>query len=505
MKKKTRFLLLFLCFMILGLTACKNNDTEKNETPRVSGVDDLEGSKIGVQIGTTGDIYASDYEGDDAGTTVEKYNKGADAIQALKQSKIDCVIIDEEPAKAFIEKNKELMILDEEFAVEDYAICISKDNSDLKDKINLALDELTADGTLNAIKKNYTGTDEEKGKFPYEVKDVDRSAGKITMATNASFKPYEYYENGNIVGLDVDMMNAICDKLGMSLEIIDIEFDAIVSSVQSGKADIGAAGMTVTADRLKSIDFTNSYTTAKQVIIVKDPNASIEKLSFTEKLKENFITDNRWQYIAKGLFNTIIITIFAIMIGIVFGFLIAIIRTSHDKNGGFMLLNLFCKIYLTIIRGTPVMVQLLIIYFVIFASVDINKVIVAIIAFGLNSAAYVAEIVRSGIMAVDNGQFEAGRSLGLNYHMTMTSIILPQAVKNILPALGNEFINLLKETSISGYIGLADLTRGGVIIQSLTYEAFLPLIAVALIYLVIVELLTVGVNKLERNLRANER
>ena len=151
------------------------------------------------------------------------------------------------------------------------------------------------------------------------------------------------------------------------------------------------------------------------------------------------------------------------------------------------------------------MVQILIIYYVIFAAVDINKILVAILAFGLNSAAYVAEIVRSGIMAVDEGQFEAGRSLGLTYPMTMTNIILPQAVKNILPALGNEFINLLKETSISGYIGLADLTRGGVIIQSLTYEAFLPLIAVALIYLAIVMALTAGVNKLERSLRTNER
>ena len=168
-------------------------------------------------------------------------------------------------------------------------------------------------------------------------------------------------------------------------------------------------------------------------------------------------------------------------------------------------MNFICRLYLTIVRGTPVMVQLLIIYFVIFASVDISKIVVAIIAFGLNSAAYVAEVVRSGIMAVDEGQFEAGRSLGLTYRMTMTSIILPQAVKNILPALGNEFISLLKETSISGYIGLADLTRGGVIIQSLTYEAFLPLIAVALIYLAIVLLLSAGVNKLERSLRANER
>lgn len=506
MNKKRIVLSLFLCVLLFSFAGCSSNkNQENNKTAKVTSVDDLSGSKIGVQIGTTGDIYASDMEDDGSGTVVEKYNKGSDAIQALKQNKIDCVIIDDEPAKAFVEKNRDLKILSEEFAVEDYAICISKDNSDLKDKINVALKELQEDGTLDMIKKNYTGTDAEKGNYPYVIQDVDRSAGKLVMATNAAFKPYEYYDGGSIIGLDVDMMHAICDKLGMSLEIEDIEFDAIINAVQSGKADVGVAGMTVTEDRLKSIDFTNSYTTSKQVIIVKDENASVQKMSFAEKLKENFITDNRWQYIAKGLLNTIIITVFAIIIGIVLGFLIAIIRTSHDKNGGFTILNFICRLYLTIVRGTPVMVQLLIIYFVIFASVDISKIVVAIIAFGLNSAAYVAEVVRSGIMAVDEGQFEAGRSLGLTYRMTMTSIILPQAVKNILPALGNEFISLLKETSISGYIGLADLTRGGVIIQSLTYEAFLPLIAVALIYLAIVLLLSAGVNKLERSLRANER
>ena len=157
------------------------------------------------------------------------------------------------------------------------------------------------------------------------------------------------------------------------------------------------------------------------------------------------------------------------------------------------------------IRGTPGVVQLMIIYFIIFGSVDISKVLVAIIAFGINSGAYVAEIFRSGIMSIDNGQFEAGRSLGLNYRQTMTTIILPQAVKNILPALCNEFISLLKETSISGYIGLMDLTKGGDIIRSVTYEAFMPLIAVAVIYLLMVVGLSKAVGVLERKLRNNER
>lgn len=228
-------------------------------------------------------------------------------------------------------------------------------------------------------------------------------------------------------------------------------------------------------------------------------------MTFAEQFSQNFLEDSRWQFIATGLRNTLIISLFAVLIGIFLGFLVAIIRSTHDKTGKFKFLNLICKIYLTVIRGTPVMVQLLIMYYVVFVTVDPGKMIVAILAFGINSGAYVAEIVRSGIMSIDPGQFEAGRSLGFNYAQTMIYIIIPQAFKNVLPALANEFIVLLKETSISGYIGLMDLTRGGDIIRSQTYAALFPLLAVAVIYLVIVVFLTYLVGKLERRLRNNER
>ena len=218
----------------------------------------------------------------------------------------------------------------------------------------------------------------------------------------------------------------------------------------------------------------------------------------------NFIEDNRWKYIVDGLKITLIVTIFAVLIGVLLGFLIAIVRTTHDKTGKLKILNAICKVYLTVIRGTPVVVQLMIIYFIVFGSVDISKVLVAIIAFGINSGAYVAEIFRSGIMSIDNGQFEAGRSLGFNYAQTMMYIIMPQAFKNVLPTLCNEFISLLKETSVSGYIALQDLTKGGDIIRSRTYDAFMPLIAVALIYLAMVMIFTKLVSLLERRLRNSD-
>lgn len=228
-------------------------------------------------------------------------------------------------------------------------------------------------------------------------------------------------------------------------------------------------------------------------------------MNFVEKFHSTFIEGDRWMYLVRGLGTTLLITLFAVILGMVLGFLIAIVRSTHDKTGKLGFLNVLARIYLTIIRGTPVVVQLLIIYFVIFASVNVGKTFVAVLAFGLNSAAYVAEIVRSGIMSIDNGQFEAGASLGMNYPKTMISIILPQAFKNILPALANECIVLLKETSVAGYIALTDLTKGGDIIRSQTYEAFLPLIAVAVIYLVMVMILSSLVSKLERRLAKSDR
>ncbi|MCB7304387.1 amino acid ABC transporter permease [Bariatricus massiliensis] len=227
-------------------------------------------------------------------------------------------------------------------------------------------------------------------------------------------------------------------------------------------------------------------------------------MSFKERFIFNFIEDKQWHYITDGLKVTLLVTFCAVIIGVVLGFLLAVVRATYDKTKRMKILNFICQVYITIIRGTPVVVQLLIIFYVIFSSVNIDKTIVAILAFGMNSSAYVAEIFRSGIMSIDNGQFEAGRSLGFNYRQTMLYIIMPQAFKNVLPALGNEFIVLLKETSVAGYIALQDLTKGGDIIRSRTFDAFMPLMAVALIYLVMVMIFTKLVSMLERRLRNSD-
>lgn len=458
-KKQKRWSIFILAILIcLSVAGCGKDDDSKPLA--VESVEDLAGTTIGVQIGTTGAIYAEDFVAENPGTEVIRYNKGADAVQALKQQKIDAVLIDEQPALAFVEKNNELTIADEEFAMEEYAIGIAKENTELLYQINDALEAIKVNGTMDEIVANYIG--DEKGEHPYESPEgLTLGNGTLTMATNVAFPPYEYYEDKTAVGIDIDMMQAIADYLNMDLVVSDMEFDSVIMAVQSGKADVAAAGLTVTEDRLKNISFSESYTTAKQVIIYNNGEKA-EKMSLADKIYQTFIEKNRWQYIPKGLANTLLITVF---------------------------------------RGTPMVVQLLIMYYVVFAQTAVNPLIAAVIAFGLNSGAYLSEAIRSGIMAIEIGQFEAGRSMGFNYHETVRYIIMPQAIKVSLPAIFNEYIALLKESSIVGYIGLMDLTKAGDIIRSNTYEALVPLVSVALVYLALVMIMTSFVSRLERRLK----
>lgn len=267
--KKIRFAVIpaaiVLCTaMLSGCSTVKDNT--------VFSQDDLPGKTIGVQLGTTGDDIATTLEKEPAeGTdpaTVERYNKGADAVNALKLGKIDCVIIDNEPAKEFVSRNDDLQILPDNYGEEEYAIAVKLDNDTLLSELNGAIEELKADGTIDQILSNYIG--DNTGSFKYESpSDVDRSKGKLVMATNAEFPPYEYREGDDIIGIDPDIMQAICDKLGYELTIENMDFEAIIPAIQSGKANLGMAGITVNADRLKNVNFTDSYATGLQVIITR--------------------------------------------------------------------------------------------------------------------------------------------------------------------------------------------------------------------------------------------
>lgn len=240
----------------------------------------------------------------------------------------------------------------------------------------------------------------------------------------------------------------------------------------------------------------------------------IENLKHSLEL--NLVKDNRYMYIVDGFRNTMVITLFATILGILLGLIIALIRTTYDNTYGtknynpiqkciLKIANSICQIYITVIRGTPVVIQLMILFFCIFTSRNASGIMIAIVGFGLNSSAYVAEIFRSGLMSIDSGQMEAGRSLGLSYVKTLRYIIIPQAFKVVLPSLCNEFIVLIKETSVAGYVAVQDLTKGGDIIRSRTYDAWTPLLIVAGIYLILTCVFSFFVKKLEISLRKNER
>ncbi len=257
MKKTT------LCAGILSVVLCLAGCGSSVPANTVNSIADLNGKNIGTQLGTTGYIYAADIE--DA--NVEGYNKGADAIQALKQAKVDAVMIDMETAKEFVKKNTDLRILEEPFDSEEYSICYKKENTELGVKLDEALTALKADGTLDSIVSHWIGENADHVSYVPDS-SISRS-GSIIMATNAEFPPYESMEGGEIVGIDVDMMRAVCDKLGMELQIENMEFDSIITAVTSGKADVGVAGMSVTEDRLKNVNFTQGYATSTQAIVVR--------------------------------------------------------------------------------------------------------------------------------------------------------------------------------------------------------------------------------------------
>ena len=443
---------------------------------------------------------------------------------------------------------------------------------------------------------------------------------ELTLVTEAGFAPYEYYSNGEIVGVDIEIAQKIAKNLGKKLVIKDVAFDSIINEVKTKKSDIGAAGISYTEERAREVAFTDNYSVSKQVIIVnknsyitskenlvgkvavqlgttadtyltkstgitlvrekkflaaiqdlKDGkvNAVVmdelpakklitsdmkilseplvtdsygmvvakentellescnkvikqmkesgeidkillkhmgqsdeieEKTSVFDRFYQSVIYDNRYQYILEGLKNTLIIAVGAVILGILLGTLLAFIRHYHDETGYLKVFNAISKAYIHIIRGTPSILQLMIIYYVIFKNVSISIVLVGILAFGINSAAYVAEIIRAGLNSVDKGQIEAGYALSLNYRQVMMKIVFPQAIRNILPALGNEFITLVKETSVGAYIGIVELTKASDIIASRTYDYFFPLILIAVIYFAITFSLSKVISIMEKRL-----
>lgn len=612
----------------------------------VQSLADLNGKKIAVQEGTTGDILCTPADDNDvitdANTQVQRFKKGTDAVVSLNNGGVDAVVIDKNPAETFLSLNEDtLRLIEDNTSTEEYAIAVGKNNPELTERINRGLKTIKENGTFDKLVAEYIGGEEEQEEqaAPAEM--------TIAVGTNAEFPPFEYMNNdGEPDGFDMAVIKAIGEAEGFDVEIVNMEFKSLIASLATGSLDAVIAGMTVTEERQQSVDFSDSYYTATQCIIVpkdsditsladlngkkiavqegttgdilctpaddndvitdantqvqrfkkgtdavvslnnggvdavvidknpaenfvannpdtlkmieddtsteeyaiavgKDNPELLEKINsglakiredgtfdqlvseyiegneaassdaadaaasdeqtkkgFLDNLKYVFVDTNGYQLMLKGLGVTLGISFAAGILGIVLGFIIALMKLTETRKKRKTVLSRIAGIYIDVLRGTPSMVQLLIMFMVIFRSRF--AVVAAILAFGINSGAYVAENIRAGILAVDVGQMEGGRSLGFTYGETMRYIILPQAIKNVIPALGNEMITLVKETSIVGYVAIVDLTKAGDFIVSRTYEAFLPLIAVAIIYYIIVKIMTKILAVIERRLRQSD-
>ena len=590
----------------------------------IKSADDLVGKTVAVQEGTTGDLICSEIED----CTVKRFKKGADAVMTLKNGAVDAVMIDDNPAKQFVTQDPDtLTAFADTTSTEEYAIAVQKGDKELLDKINDGLQKIRDNGTFDALVAQYIGDGEESAA-------ADGGKQVLNVGTNAEFPPFEYMDdNGQPDGFDIAVIKAIGEKQGFDVKITNMEFKSLIASLSTGGVDAVIAGMTVTPERQESVDFSDSYYTATQSIIVQkdsdiktaddlagkkvavqegttgdlicseiegctvdrykkgadavmtlkngavdavmidsspadnfvaanngelvaypdetsteeyaiavqkgneellakineglkqiqedgtfdalvteyidqDDTGAEEQAStnpfsrFIDNVKYVFVDTNGYQLMAKGLGVTLGISVLAGILGIILGFILALMKLTEVRRKRKTVLSRIASIYIDIIRGTPMVVQLLIMYMVIFRSHF--SIVAAVLSFGLNSGAYVAENIRAGILAVDAGQMEGGRSLGLTYGETMRYIILPQAIKNVIPALGNEMITLVKETSIVGYVAIVDLTKAGDFIVSRTYQTFLPLIATAIVYYIIVKIMTKILAVIERRLRQSD-
>ncbi|RJP64783.1 MAG: ABC transporter permease subunit [Ignavibacteriales bacterium] len=479
---------------------------EKPAGGKLTNLDDIADKTIGVYAGTIHDAFC---EKKFPEADIKRFNAPADIILALKTKKIDVALMDLSSAKVQLKTNPEIGILTDEALSLPVGYCFNKNNSNLRQSFNNFLKEAKADGTYDEVMTRWFKEDPEKAKMPRI--EINSTGKLLTLGVSVGDLPNVAIVNGEYVGFDIEFLKRFARNEEYNLKIITMEFSSLIAALAAGKVDIIADGICITEERAKQVDFSEPYNHFKTAVIALKTNIAAfageesnvnkeEPSSFTsffigvaESFHNNIIVENRYLLIIDGLWITIIISILSTLFGTILGGFICFMRMSQRK-----LLLLFAKFYISILRGTPVLVLLMIIFYVVFASVDIDPVVVSVIAFGLNFAAYVSEMFRTGIEGVDKGQTEAGIAIGFTKVKTFIYIVLPQAVRRILPVYKGEMISLVKMTSIVGYIAVQDLTKASDIIRSRTFDAFFPLIMVAVLYFIISWLLMLGLGYIER-------
>lgn len=479
MMKRIAAILCVLAAIMGGITGC--GKTQK----AITGFADLERAQIGVMTGSTGEQLAQQKFPD---ADIKSFDEIMDAVMALQSNQIDAVVTAYPTVIHVSKNNPDLWFLPEPLANEKTAIAIRKGNDELLIQVNEILTELENDGTLADMRRRWFKMEA----TPYEEVEITlpKSGKPIKVGVNAAREPFSFVDKDQrVTGHDGELAYRIAAKMNRPLEFNDMTFSALLPALQSGKIDMIITGMTATDERREKVDFSRSYFDNAQMILVKKAGSaqSNQKTGGSAAIKgiadsfyNNIILENRYLLILDGLKTTMVISLFSVLFGTLLGGIICFLKMCRYK-----VLNAAAGAYISVLRGTPVLVILMLIFYVVFASVDISPILVAVITFGMNFAAYISEVYHIGITGVDRGQAEGGIAMGFTKAQTFFYIVLPQAVRQILPLYKGEIISLIKMTSIVGYIAVQDLTKAGDIIRSRTFDAFFPLIMVAILYFVI--------------------
>ena len=481
-------------------SAASSSSATPASTLEYNAVNDIIGKRLGMLAGGAFDvIMMKNYEGVSQGD-FSYYNSNAETIQALRSNKIDAIITDLPIAQLAVSKNEGIGIMPQVLVEDHYGIVLQK-NSSYTEKFNERIRAYHKDGTIEKLYQKWTGSDDSAKTLPEH--NWATPNGTISVAVSADSEPMAYQSGTEITGMCVDLLLNIARDLGYELDLHSTVAGSLIAEVQSGRAEVAVSCFSITPERKQMVDMTEPFYDGGLVAIVRDTAATGNK-GFLEGLADSFertfITESRWQMILSGLGVTMVISIVSGAAGFALGFLFVLLRRKKENGIAEKLISLLEKV----LGGLPVVVVLMVFYYVIFGALDISSIIVAILAFSLLFGASCGTIMWNAIRAVDVGQTEAGRALGFGDHDTFFLVVLPQAARNFAPLLLGQFVNLVKDTSIVGYIAVQDLTRVGDLIRARTMEAFFPIIAIAIIYFALCRLLAWLLGKLVKRLEPKD-
>jgi len=473
--------LLLIIVMLSGCAGTGKKETDGNA--RFTKLSDFAGKTMGIKTGT---IFDRVVAGVVEGVQFKYYDDIGGELLALSSGDMDAVVLDMPVGKLAAVRTKGLALFSEVVADDSYGFGFKK-GSPLTEKASLLIEGWQADGTLKKLEDKWISGEESLktiDETPYDMPN-----GTLRLAFDTNTEPMSYMgANGRPAGYEVELAHMIARSLGMKLETTSVNFSALINMLVSGRADMVCGAMSITDERRENIDFSTTHYVGGVVLLCRASDLGVTDTQgrkgfaagLSDSFEKTFVRENRWKMVLSGLGVTILISVLAALLGTLFGFLLCLQRRNRKK-----LWSGLAAAFIRIVQGIPVVVLLMVLYYIVFASARVDGILVAVIGFAINFGVYTSEMMRTGIDAVDRGQWEAADALGFDRVKTFTKVIAPQALKHILPVYKGEFISMVKMTSVVGYIAIQDLTKAGDIIRSRTYEAFFPLIATAVIYFLV--------------------